>query len=122
LARRTPDAKQGRCLLALARIYNGGSRSEAAWIGDVGLQIIQDWVLRFNAEGPDGLVDRKAPGAAPRLTEAHRTVLAAVIKSGPIPAVHSVVRWRLVDLCQWSSGWVYFLFSGRLVVKTAACR
>ena len=24
-----------------------------------------------------------------------------MIESGPIPAVHGVVRWRLVDLCQW---------------------
>ena len=101
LARRTPDAKQARRLLALATIYDGGRRSEAARIGAVGLQIIRDWVVRFNAEGPDGLVDRKAPGAAPRLTAAHRTALAAVIESGPIPAVHGVVRWRLVDLCQW---------------------
>ena len=22
-------------------------------------------------------------------------------KSGPIPAVHGVVRWRIIDLCQW---------------------
>lgn len=101
LARRTADAKQARRLLALAAIYDRGSRSEAARIGAVGVQIIRDWVLRFNAEGPDGLIDRKAPGAPPRLTEAHRTALAAIIETGPIPAVHGVVRWRLVDLCQW---------------------
>jgi transposase len=101
LARRTQDARQARRLLALAMIYDGGSRSEAARIGDVGLQIIRDWVLRFNAEGPDGLIDRKAPGPEPRLTDAHRRALAAIIESGPIPAVHDVVRWRLVDLCQW---------------------
>jgi hypothetical protein len=35
LARRTPDAKQARRLLALATIYDGGSRSKAARIGDV---------------------------------------------------------------------------------------
>ena len=82
-------------------IYDGGSRSDAARIGDVGLQIIRDWVLRFNAEGPDGLIDRKAPGPEPRLTEMHRQALVAAIESGPIPAVHGVVRWRLIDLCQW---------------------
>src|ERR1700742_2953434 len=101
LARRTPAAKQARRLLAVATIYDGGSRSDAARVGDVGLQIIRDWVLRFNAEGPDGLLDRKAPGPEPRLTEAHGTALMAIIESGPIPAVHGVVRWRLVDLCQW---------------------
>jgi transposase len=101
LARRTEDARQARRLLALAEIYDGGSRSDAARIGDVGLQIIRDRVLRFNADGPGGLIDRKAPGPEPRLTEAHRQALVAVVESGPIPAVHGVVRWRLIDLCQW---------------------
>ena len=27
--------------------------------------------------------------------------LAAVLESGPIAAVHGVVRWRIVDLSQW---------------------
>ena len=26
---------------------------------------------------------------------------AGMIESGPIPAVHGVVRWRLIDLAQW---------------------
>ena len=30
-----------------------------------------------------------------------RAALAALIESGPIPAVHGVVRWRIVDLRQW---------------------
>jgi transposase len=67
----------------------------------VTLQIVRDWVLRFNAAGPDGLVDRKAPGQPPRLTDAHRAALAAVIEQGPTPAIHGVVRWRLIDLGQW---------------------
>lgn len=58
-------------------------------------------MLRFNAEGPDGLRDRKAPGPAPRLTDEHRRALAARIDQGPIPAIHGVVRWRLCDLGQW---------------------
>jgi len=100
-ARRSKNAAQARRLLALAAIYDGTSRTEAARIGGVTLQIVRDWVLRFNAHGPDGLVDRKAPGQPPRLNDSHRTALAAMIESGPVPAVHGVVRWRLVDLCQW---------------------
>ena len=65
------------------------------------LQIVRDWVMKFNAQGPDGLIDRKAPGQPPRLNDTHRAALAAIIESGPIPAVHGVVRWRIVDLCQW---------------------
>jgi hypothetical protein len=68
LARDSRDAKQVRRLLALAAICDGGSRTEAARIGWVGLQIVRDWVMRFNAEGPDGLFDRKAQGKPPMLT------------------------------------------------------
>jgi transposase len=70
-------------------------------LGDVTLQIVRDWVVRFNAEGPAGLVDRKTAGPTPLLTDAHRQALAAQIDRGPIPAVHGVVRWRLCDLGQW---------------------
>src|SRR6516225_786763 len=100
-AKRSKDGPQARRLLALAAIYEGGSRTAGAKIGGVTLQIVRDWVLKFNAHGPDGLIDRKPPGQAPRLNGAHRAALAAIIESGPIPAVHGVVRWRIVDLCQW---------------------
>ena len=56
-------------------------------------------MLKFNADGPAGSIDRKAPGQPPRLNDAHRATLAAIIESGPIPAVHGIVRWRIVDLC-----------------------
>ena len=100
-ARRSKDGPQARRLLALAAVYEGARRTEAAKIGGVTLQIIRDWVMKFNAHGPEGLIDRKPPGQAPRLNGAHRAALAAIIESGPIPAVHGVVRWRIVDLCQW---------------------
>jgi transposase len=100
-ARKTKDAGQVRRLLALAAIYDGSSRTEAAKIGGVTLQIIRDWVLKFNALGPDGLIDGKAPGKPSRLNDAQRAALMAIVESGPIPAIHEVVRWRLVDLCRW---------------------
>jgi transposase len=101
LAKASKDANQTRRLLCLALIYEGGRRGEAAALGGVGLQIIRDWVLRFNAEGSDGLIDRKPPGASPKLTDCQRQALSALVESGPIPAVHGVVRWRLKDLVQW---------------------
>ena len=101
LAKASGDANQTRRLLALAVIYDGGKRSDAAALGGVGLQIVRDWVLRFNAEGPVGLIDRKAPGQRPKLDEKQRAALARLVEDGPIPAVHGVVRWRLRDLAQW---------------------
>ena len=101
LARKTKDGPQARRLLALAVIYDGATRTDAAKIGGVGLQIIRDWVLRFNRRGPAGLLDGKSPGHPPKLNDAQRQAIARMIESGPIPAVHGVVRWRLIDLAQW---------------------
>jgi transposase len=101
LARRSKDAGQARRLLALAEIYDGGLRGDAALIGGVTLQSIRDWVLRFNAQGPEGLIAIKAPGPQPKLDDAQRLALKEIVEAGPIPAVHGVVRWRLVDLAQW---------------------
>ena len=100
VARKSKDGARARRLLARAAIYDGAKRIEAAEIGGVTRQIVRDWVVRFNAEGPEGLNDRKAPGQRPRLTDEHRAALARMVEDGPIPAAHGVVRWRLVDLCQ----------------------
>ena len=47
------------------------------------------------------MIDRKPSGASPKLTDIERQALSAIVESGPIPAVHGVVRWRLKDLVQW---------------------
>ena len=101
LAKRARDPDQTRRLLALAAIYEGASRSQAARIGAVGLQTVRDWVLGFNAAGPQGLVTGRAPGASPLLNGSQRQALRRILDQGPIPAVHGVVRWRLIDLTQW---------------------
>ena len=100
-ARASGDGNQVRRLLALAAIYDGTSRTEAAAIGGVTLQIVRDWVLKFNARGPEGLIDGKAPGEVSILNDGHRSAVAARVERGPIPSVHGVVRWRIIDLCQW---------------------
>ena len=93
---------QARRLLALAAIYEGASRTEAAKVGGVTLQMVRDWVIKFNAHGPEGLIDRKPPGQPSRLNGAHRVALAAILsRAARSPAVPGVVRWRIVDLCQW---------------------
>ena len=90
-----------RRLLSLVTIYEGGMRADAARLGGVGLQTLRDWVLRFNAKGPDGLVDGKSTGRPPLLDGEQRRALVAMVEAGPIPATHEVVRWRLIDLVQW---------------------
>ena len=106
IAKATKDATQSRRCLALAEIYEGGARSDAARIGGVGLQVIRDWVVRLNTDGPRGLIDTKAPGPSPKLNNEQRRALSRIVEDGPIPAIlrlerWGVVRWRLKDLVQW---------------------
>ena len=101
VAKKTKDAPQARRLLTLAAIYDGATRTEAAKIGGVGVQIIRDWVIRFNARGPGGLLDSKPLGQPSKLNDSQRQEIARLIESGPISAIHGVVRWRLIDLAQW---------------------
>ena len=98
LAKASKDAAQSRRLLALGELHDGAARSDAARIGGIGLQVIRDWVLRFNGAGPGGLIDRKAPGNPAKLNDRQRR---ALVERGPIPAIHGVVRWRLKDLVAW---------------------
>lgn len=100
LARSSGDSDQTLRLLALALIYDGSRRSDAARLGGATLRIIRDWVLRFNSDGPEGLKNRWSSGPDPKLTPEHRKALAEWIERGPIPAIHGVVRWRCCDLAR----------------------
>ena len=100
LAKASDDANQTRRLLALAAIYDGSSRAEAARLGGVDRQSLRDWVIRFNAEGPAGLIDRWGGGRQAKLSDAERRALSEAVERGPT-ARDGVVRWRLVDLAIW---------------------
>jgi transposase len=84
-AKQTKDAAFSRRLLALAEIYDAGSRSDAAHNGGVGLQTIRDWVRRSNTWGPDGLKDCKASGQPSRLKDEHRRALIQMVGKGQTP-------------------------------------
>ena len=60
-AKGSKDGPQARRLLALAAIYEGASRGEAARIGGVTVQIVRDWVVKFNRvfDSYDKLVDHR---------------------------------------------------------------
>src|SRR5215204_3030814 len=98
LAKRAKDAAQARRLLAIAAVFDGASREEAATAGGMDRQTLRDWVIRFNEQGPDGLVNLPSPGAPGKLNDEHKAFLARIVEEGPIAAVHGVVRWRACDL------------------------
>ena len=97
-AQRARDAAQARRLLAIAAVLDGASREEAAKIGGMDRQTLRDWVIRFNEQGADGLINIPSPGMPPKLNARHKAFLARLVEEGPIPAVHGVVRWRACDL------------------------
>jgi transposase len=97
-AREAKDADQARRLLAIAAAYDGQDRTTAAKLGAMDPQRLRAWVRRFNAAGPDGLIDRKPAGAARRLSAAQEAELAALIEAGPAFERDGVVRWRCIDL------------------------
>ena len=98
LAAATRNANQSRRLLSLAAVLDGMNRTEAARIGGMDRQTLRDWVHRFNALGPDGLLDSWSKGPEPRLSQEQRAEIAELVETGPDRAVHGVARWRRIDL------------------------
>jgi transposase len=98
LAVQTKDANQARRLLAIAAVLEGRSRAEAAKIDGMDRQTLRDWVHRFNADGPDALCNRKAPGAPPKLSAEQKEELKAIVAGSPDPIKDGVVRWRCCEL------------------------
>ena len=78
-ATRMSDADAVRRLLAIALLLEGSSREAAARATGMDRQTLRDWVHRYNAQGPSGLSDRKAPGRAPLLTPEQEEVVAGAI-------------------------------------------
>ena len=68
LAKPAEGADQSRRLLSLAAVLDGMSRKAAAEIGAMDRQTLRDWAHRFNAKGPEGLINGKAPGPVPKLS------------------------------------------------------
>src|SRR5208283_2082832 len=97
-AKRAKDAAQARRLLAIAAMLDGALREDSAKVGGMDRQTLRDWVLRFNEQGPEGLINKCAPGAPGKLSKKHRAFLARLVEEGPTPAIHGVVRWRACDL------------------------
>src|SRR5258708_18077788 len=93
-AQRAKDAAQARRLLAIAAVLDGASREEAAKIGGMDRQTLRDWVIRFNEQGADGLINIPSPGMPPKLNARHKAFLAGIVAAAPIPAVHGVGRRR----------------------------
>jgi transposase len=72
-----------RTAVAIAAVLEGASREEAAKIGGMDRQTLRDWVIRFNEQGADGLINIPSPGMPPKLNAIHKAFLARIVEEGP---------------------------------------
>ena len=98
LARFEPDRRAGMRLLAIANALEGMSRAEAARLAGMERQALRDAVLRYHAEGSEGLHDRPRSGRPEGLSEGQQAALKAWVLRGPDPERDGVSAWRLVDI------------------------
>lgn len=103
-ARREPSRRTATRMLAVAHALEGRSRAEAARLVGLERQALRDAVLRFNAEGLDGLRDRPKPGRPPTLSEVEQAVLVNTILRGPDLERDGGSEWTLPLLCRWIEG------------------
>ncbi len=82
-ARHEPNRRATLRMLAIANALEGMSRAEAARLAGMERQALRDAVVRYNAEGLEGLRDRPKPGRPSILTEAEQGVLLPTVFRGP---------------------------------------
>jgi len=99
LARREADPAASARMYAIANALDGLSRAKAARLAGMERQALRDAVVRYNAEGLDGLHDRPRSGRKPRLTEGERLALSKLITDGPDVEATGLSAWTLADLC-----------------------
>ena len=125
LSRHCGDAKQASRARALAMIMEGASRTEAARAQGMELQILRDWVLRYNTEGFDGLADLPRGGSEGRLTDAQIAEIGAWIEAGPELERDGVTRWRVQDIVrkiEEAFGVIYTESGARMMLRRAGFR
>ena len=98
LACKARHGAQVRRLMALAAIADGQNRAAAAAVGLMDRQTLRDWVVRFNADGPEGLIDKPSPGRPPKLTPAQNQEVRQLVEEGPGRYDPHLVRWRRAGL------------------------
>ena len=119
LAKAEADTRVARRLLAIANALSGMSRKEAAEAAGMDRQTLRDWVIRYNAHGPDGLYDCWGDGRPPRLEPHEQAELIRIVLAGPDPesgGLSAFTREDLVRICEAHFGKTFHPASlGRLL-------
>jgi transposase len=107
LAKAESNTRVARRLLAIANALSGMSRKDAAEGAGMDRQTLRDWVIRYNAHGPDGLYDCWSDGRPPRLTPQEQAELMRTVLAGPDPeadGISAFTREDLVRICETRFG------------------
>ena len=100
LAKAEANARVARRLLAIANALSGMSRKEAAEAAGMDRQSLRDWVIRYNAHGPDGLYDCWGDGRPPRLEPHEQAELMRIVLQGPDPEADGLSAFTREDLAR----------------------
>ena len=86
-------------LRAIALVMEDGlSRTAVASGAGVGVQTLRDRVVRYNADGLDGLRDAARPGAPPKLESGQAGEVRSWLDGGPDPDAGGPSRWTVADV------------------------
>lgn len=102
-ARHCGNGRAAARAYGIAHALDGLSRAEAARLAGMERQALRDAVVRYNAEGVDGLFDRPKGHRREWLTEAEQATLMAVVFQGPKPKNDGVCTWTCEALAIWVS-------------------
>jgi transposase len=125
LAKAETDTRVARRLLAIANALSGMSRKEAAEAAGMDRQTLRDWVIRYNAHGPDGLSDCWGDGRPPRLEPHEQAELIRIVLEGPDlkSGLSAFTREDLVRICEVRFGKTFHPASlGRLLKRLGFSR
>src|SRR4028119_2321849 len=98
LSPREPGRRGARRVVAGASGAAGLARAGGARLAGMERQALRDAVIRYNAEGPQGLHDRPRPGRPEALTPGRQAALKAWVLRGPDPERDGVSAWRVADI------------------------
>jgi len=125
LAKAEANTRVARRLLAIANALSGMSRKDAAEAAGMDRQTLRDWVIRYNAHGPDGLYDCWGDGRPPRLEAQEQAELIRIVLAGPDPksGLSAFTREDLARICEARFGKTFHPASlGRLLKRLGFSR
>jgi transposase len=98
IAKKEKDAKVRSRILGIAASLEGKSRTQAAKIAGLNLNIFRIWIKRYNENGLEGLRSIKQTGRPKKLSPEKQEILRQKILNGADFEKDGRIRFRLLDI------------------------